>query len=167
MTSILGRPGGASILALLALGACSKAATSTTTAATAPVAAATPTIAVLAPAGSTPGPTMPATTAGAPGAMASGYSCSFPGPAGRTILARFTVDAGGGAHDDQGLAFAVIANSPTALVLAHARDDLATAPHGDVGAYVVAIDRRTLGMVQTTVRLNGPGGTRRGRCIVG
>ena len=111
--------------------------------------------------------TTPATASGQPAATpANGYSCSFPGPGGQSILARFTLD-GAGAHDDQGLAFTVLANSPTALVMAHPRDDLATAPNGDVGAYVVAIDRRSLGMVQTTVGLNGTGSTRRGRCIAG
>ena len=138
------------------LAACSKTPSSaaTSTQAAAPIVTGTS-------AGSTSQPLSPAALA-----ASSGYSCSFPGPDGRSILARFTLD-GPGAHDDQGLPFTVLANSPTALVLAHPRDDLAVAPNGDAGAYVVAIDRRSLAMVQTTVGLNGPGGTRRGHCIAG
>ena len=156
-------------LAIAALAACSKpgsSTTTTTTQATAPVSGATPAVVTPLPATAAVG-----TPAGAQGPVAqagpaNGYSCSFPGPGGQAILARFTLD-GAGAHDDQGLPFTVLTNSPTALVMAHARDDTATAPTGDVGAYVVAIDRRSLAMVQTTVGLNGPGSTRRGRCIAG
>ena len=148
-------------LALLALAACSRSATQT--AATQPAPAA-----VVTPGAAAPVTTAPAATAAAlpPPATTGGYSCTFPGPDGRPILARFTLD-GAAAHDDQGLTFNVLANSPTALVLAHPRDDLAATPGGDIGAYVVAIDRRTLGMVQSTVGLSGPGATRRGRCIAG
>lgn len=160
----------AAVALLLAAGlaACSKPATSTTTTTTqasSPVGAATTPVAA-ATLGTAAAPGGVASSAPAASAAANGYSCSFPGPGGQTILARFTLD-GAGAHDDQGLPFTVLTDSPTALVLAHARDDLATAPTGDVGAYVVAIDRRSLGMVQTTVGLNGPGSTRHGRCISG
>ena len=157
------------------LGACSRPATQT--AAVAPVPVVTPATATTAVA---PAPVpvgavataQPGTPAGYPAAAspapapANGYSCTFPGPSGRSILARFTLD-GATAHDDQGLPFNILTNSPTALILAHPRDDLATAPGGDVGAYVVAIDRRTLAMVQSTVGLNGRDATRRGRCIAG
>lgn len=95
----------------------------------------------------------------------TGYSCSFPGGDGRTILARFTLD-GANARDDEGLAFRVLANSATAVVLARPRDDV-SAPSGDVGAYVVAIDKRDLSMVQSTVGVKGAGSSRKGRCITG
>lgn len=93
-----------------------------------------------------------------------GYSCSFVS-GGQTILARFTLD-GANARDDEGTTFAVLSNSPTAVVLARARDDVAT-PNGDVGAYLVAIDRRDLSMVQTTVGVKGDTNSRKGRCIAG
>ncbi len=95
----------------------------------------------------------------------SGYSCSFPGADGRTILARFTLD-GANARDDEGVAFRVLADSPTAVVLARPRDDV-SGPSGDVGAYVVAIDKRDLSMVQSTVGVKGAAATRKGRCIAG
>ena len=138
------------------LSACSQpapAATSVSTQAAAPAIAGVTPVGIAAPGSAAPGAT-------------AGYSCSFPGPAGHAILARFTVDSAG-AHDDQGLPFTVLTSSPTALVLAHARDDSNVAPNGDIGAYVVAIDRRSLSMVQTTVGLNGPDATRRGHCIAG
>ena len=100
------------------------------------------------------------------GPTTGGYSCSFPRAGRQTILARFTLD-GAGAHDDEGTPFHVIANSPTALVLARARDDAAAGPGGDLVTYTVAIDRRDLSMVQSTVSLRGPAATRRGRCIAG
>ncbi len=156
------------VIAALALGACSKPATQTATTAP-PLVATTAPAAATAPAvtpGAAPIGAAPASDGAAASPPASGYSCSFPGPDGRAILARFTLE-GTGAHDDQGLPFSVLTNSPTALVLAHARDDATVAPAGDVGAYVVAIDRRTLAMVQSTVGLSGPGVTRRGHCIAG
>lgn len=100
-----------------------------------------------------------------PTSAMAGYSCSFPGPDGRTILARFTLD-GSNARDDEGVAFRVLSDSPTAVVLARARDDVA-APSGDVGAYVVAIDKRDLSMVQSTVGVKGASASRKGRCIAG
>lgn len=94
-----------------------------------------------------------------------GYSCTFTGANGQSVLARFTLD-GANARDDEGTTFAVLANSPTAVVLAKARDDVA-APTGDVGAYLVAIDKRDLSMVQGTLGVKGPAASRKGRCIAG
>ena len=138
----------------LALGACSRgqAVAPTQTAAVAPL--------------SPTGTATPAAAATLQPGAANGYSCTFQGTGRQSILARFTLD-GATARDDQGLAFAVLANSPTALVLAHARDEVTGTPGGDIGAYVVAIDRRTLDMVQSSVGLSGQGSTRRGHCIAG
>ena len=109
--------------------------------------------------------TAPLQPANAPVGGPAGYSCSFPGAGGQTILARFTLD-GPNARDDEGATFAVLTNSPTAVVLAKARDDVA-APTGDVGAYLVAIDKRDLSMVQSTVGVKGPASSRKGHCIAG
>ena len=100
-----------------------------------------------------------------PAVGAGGYSCTFVGSGGQNILARFTLD-GPNARDDEGTTFAVLTNSPTAVVLAKARDDVAS-PSGDVGAYLVAIDKRDLSMVQSSVGVKGTASSRKGRCIAG
>ena len=98
-------------------------------------------------------------------ASATGYSCTFPGANGQNILARFVID-GVNARDDEGTTFAVLANSPTAVVLARARDDVAS-PGGEIGGYLIAIDRRDLSMVQAAVGVKTSTAARKGRCIVG
>lgn len=94
-----------------------------------------------------------------------GYSCTFTAANGAGVLARFTLD-GATARDDEGTVFQVLANSPTAVVLAKAREDVAS-PSGDVGAYLIAIDRRDLSMVQSSVGVRGAASSRRGKCIAG
>ena len=123
-------------------------------------ASATPTTGSLQPANGAPPPQGALQAATGP----AGYSCSFPGGDGRTILARFMLD-GANARDDEGTAFRVLADSPTAVVLARPRDDVSAT--GDIGAYVVAIDKRDLSMVQSTVGVRGAVASRKGRCIAG
>ena len=115
--------------------------------------------------GAATAPLQPANAPAAAAPPAGGYSCTFSGPREKPLLAHFAVD-GASARDDEGTAFTILANTPTALVLARSRDD-AAGPSGDVGAYLVAIDRRDLTMVQSTVGVRAPGVLRKGRCIAG